>query len=238
MFKNSAIALISFICLFASAADNPQDYQGRFDATNYSRLNKLKDSLTEAQTYNSEFLTSCRCRLPGLTAINPECAKRYLNLFGNKTLNFKLVFGYVDLSPQPYAMDPIYASALKDVLRRPCPGDAEAKGVYLCGFEENPEDNEIFVKQGVKGPNGEPHDVRFRIVNSSTTVLRADEPTEYQREQSEHAKETFYGDPSSHDGFCGTDVAMYLGHYREGCGPGFFIRLSMPRGPWTMPRNA
>lgn len=218
----SKIASLSLILAVTFQVSADTVYNGRvsteYGADTYYYLNQkgLSDMLTEAQKFDASLMKDCNCRVSNLERLpeqDPGCRKRYRNFYKNKTVNFKIVLGYTDLS-NGYSLDPLFRAELRNMITNPrCP-----RGAYACGFrQERRGDDENFVKT-ILGPDNKPRTVRITLVNSSaSTVYSYNKANPWlQDEQSQHAEDTFYD-------FCNTELSMYLGHFRHGCGPGFTL---------------
>ena len=142
--------------------------------------------------------------------LSPNCVRRYQNLYKDGVLNVALGFGYWDNSPGEYVFDAFIANGLKAVLLAEC-----TPGRLVCGFTAV---GDVFTKW-VPGPDGKANRFTISLSQGSLTTSNLNNTTVYKDKQNtrcEAARSKYFREIAA-----GSEVAMYVGHSRDGGGPDF-----------------
>lgn len=141
---------------------------------------------------------------------NEACVKRYSGLYKDGVLNVAVGFGYWDNSPGEFVFDSFIANGLRLALMAPC-----SPGMNVCGFKRQDD----FYTKTVKGPDGKPNRFTISISYGSISSNNVANTTVNRTKQYAHceaATSKFFGEISR-----GSEVALYIGHARNGGGPDF-----------------
>ncbi len=170
----------------------------------------------ELDPEKNRFLSHCQ-ELEKNQKINSKeykaCKKFYENLFSDGKLEINLFFGYRDTRPSNYVLDLVEKNSLVKTLTATCPRPQNY--IETCGFRRDKDDADKLIKS-VKGPDGNPKEVIFRLNNSSISLNDDyNRKSDYQKSRTEKMKELFK------DALENSDVVYYFGHSRNGGGPDF-----------------
>ncbi len=170
-------------------------------------------SSAESTGLSSGFAEKSVPRAVASTEKSP-CLSTYKRLYDRGVLELRMIFGYKDSRPARFVGDRHERVIFTQHLLRPCNGREEA-----CGFSQSEENSDDFFKI-IKGPEGEP--IQVRVVVSNSSVSSDDEKNQVDKYQKWKSKET---ERLFLEGLVKADVVFYNGHSRNGGGPDFFPPL-------------
>ena len=139
-----------------------------------------------------------------------NCKTAYLELYKNRTVDFKIIFGYKDARPARFVADRYERMLFVQRILKPCD-----RSQYACGFSRSKVDADLFLKD-IPGPDGQDRTVHLRVVQSSAGPDDEENRRDpFQKWRTRYATLAFL--KSLNDG----DVVFYNGHSRAGGGPDF-----------------
>ncbi|MBP9681380.1 MAG: hypothetical protein KBD76_08240 [Bacteriovorax sp.] len=195
-----------------------EDYRGSVDLSEDGEIEEFQavfqDALDQINQMKSiKQINPCSALLGSGNLNEITCAEKYTQIYNKPTVDFKIVFGYLD-TQEGYTSDLTMREALVATLTTPCP--EKKSNIYACGLSKDLDDADKFYKEVIDF-KGEKHRVVFTIVNSSYSYSEEDNIAfaEQQKEQSQKAREAFL------DGLQNASVIIYNGHSRDGGGPDF-----------------
>jgi hypothetical protein len=141
---------------------------------------------------------------------NPQCYKKYSELFNKDSVDIRIIFGYKDARPARFVADRYERLTLINSLLARCNPNR-----FDCDFVRSRDDGDLLIKY-IKGLDNKIHKIELRLVSSSVSPDdEANQKDPFQKWKSNKAAELFF------EGLRQADIIFYNGHSRDGGGPDF-----------------